>query len=174
MNQTFHRQIERTELLNELSRLPDDQRSKLIEEYRERSEKAFAPATLKHCRMILRLFSEWCDKRGHPILTKSQRAVQRHQWTPQHYPESFGSVLAGKSCQRTARAAEVCRMHFVWVVTCRQSWWLGVGLPPKCQRGMHVDCSPHSPLQRRCQRHFRKNGVKGKLKPKLGPCNKAL
>ena len=63
MNHVFHRQTERIELLNELSRLPDDQRSRLIEEYRQRSEAAFAPATLKNYRMILRLFGDWCDQR---------------------------------------------------------------------------------------------------------------
>ena len=62
MDTAFQRQTERTNLLNELSRLPDKHRRALIDEYRKRSEAAFAPSTLKNYRMILRLFNEWCQQ----------------------------------------------------------------------------------------------------------------
>ena len=64
MDTAFQRQIERTNLLNELSKLPTEHRETLIEEYRKRSDAAFAPATLKHYKMIIRLFNEWCEHNG--------------------------------------------------------------------------------------------------------------
>ena len=64
MKEAFDRHSQRTELLSSLSRLPEAQRDELIEEYKRRSEAAFAPATLKNLRMILRLFDAWCKERG--------------------------------------------------------------------------------------------------------------
>lgn len=64
LNDSFDRQSQRAELLGTLSRLPEDQRNELIAEYRERSEAAFAPATMRNYRMIIRLFAEWCEKHG--------------------------------------------------------------------------------------------------------------
>lgn len=108
MTYAFHRQTERTELLNELSRLPDDQRSKLIEEYRQRSEEAFAPATLKHYRMILRLFKEWCDQRGHcatPPISPSTVAA----WV-----DDMGGKLAATTIEtRLWGIAELHRSQFL-------------------------------------------------------------
>jgi len=60
----FDRQSQRAELLSTLARLPEDQRNALIAEYRERSEAAFAPATMRNYRMIVRLFTQWCGERG--------------------------------------------------------------------------------------------------------------
>ena len=61
MEHRFDRQGERIQLLGALSALPIGKRQKLIEEYRLRSEAAFAPATLRNYRMILRLFRSWCE-----------------------------------------------------------------------------------------------------------------
>src|SRR6056297_177343 len=63
-NEAFDRQSQRTELLSVLARLPEDQRKALIAEYRARSEAAFAPETMRNYRMIIRLFTEWCQNRG--------------------------------------------------------------------------------------------------------------
>ena len=108
MNYAFDRQSERTELLNELSRLPDDQRSKLIEEYRQRSEAAFAPATLRNYRMILRLFAEWCSQRGHsaePPVAPSTVAA----WV-----DDMGGKLAAATIEtRLWGIAELHRSHFL-------------------------------------------------------------
>ena len=60
----FDRQSERVELLSTLSHLPESKRATLIDEYKRRSEAAFAPATLRNYRMILRLFGEWCNQHG--------------------------------------------------------------------------------------------------------------
>jgi site-specific recombinase XerD len=62
MKQEFDRNAERTELLSALSEVPSSHRKQLIDEYRKRSEAAFAPSTLRNYRMILRLFEEWCDQ----------------------------------------------------------------------------------------------------------------
>jgi site-specific recombinase XerD len=64
MKKAFDRNSQRTELLSTLSRLPEDQRGKLIEEYKHRSESAFAPATLRNYRQIQRRFSNWCNEQG--------------------------------------------------------------------------------------------------------------
>lgn len=64
VNESFDRQSQRVELLSALARLPEDQRNDLIAEYKKRSEAAFAPATMRNYRMIIRLFAEWCEKRG--------------------------------------------------------------------------------------------------------------
>ncbi len=108
MNYAFDRQSERTELLNELSRLPDDKRSKLIEEYRQRSEAAFAPATLRNYRMILRLFSEWCAQRGYsaaPPISPSTVA----EWV-----DDMGGKLATTTIEtRLWGIAELHRSHFL-------------------------------------------------------------
>ena len=64
VDERFDRQSQRAELLSVLARLPDDQRKELIEEYRARSEAAFAPATMRNYRMIIRLFTQWCAERG--------------------------------------------------------------------------------------------------------------
>lgn len=108
MNHRYHRQTERTELLNELSRLPDTQRSQLIEEYRQRSEAAFAPATLRNYRMILRLFSEWCGQKGYnasPPIAPSTVAA----WV-----DDMGGKLAANTIEtRLWGIAELHRSHFL-------------------------------------------------------------
>lgn len=108
MNHAFDRQAQRTELLNELSRLPDHQRSALIEEYRKRSEAAFAPATLKNYRMILRLFGEWCAQKGlqaEPPIAPSTIAA----WI-----DDMGGRLAATTIEtRLWGIAELHRSHFL-------------------------------------------------------------
>ena len=61
----FDRQNERAQMLSVLARAPASRRTQLIEEYQRRSESAFAPATLKNYRMVVRLFGRWCADRGH-------------------------------------------------------------------------------------------------------------
>ncbi len=108
MSYAYDRQAQRTELLNELSRLPDNQRSKLIEEYRQRSEAAFAPTTLRHYRMILRHFGEWCGKRGleaEPPISPSTVAA----WV-----DDMGGRLAATTIEtRLWGIAELHRSHFL-------------------------------------------------------------
>lgn len=62
----FDRETERAEMLSVLAGVPDDRRTALIEEYRRRSEAAFAPATLRNYKMVIRLFKAWCEDRGYP------------------------------------------------------------------------------------------------------------
>ncbi len=108
MNHAFHRQTESTELLSELSRLPDNQRAMLIEEYRRRSEAAFAPATLKHYRMILRLFGEWCEQRG----VKAEPPIAA--LTVAAWVDDMGGKLAATTIEtRLWGIAELHRSHFL-------------------------------------------------------------
>ncbi len=108
MAQTFDRQTQRVELLSTLSQLPKSQRDELIEEYRQRSESAFAPATLKNYRMILRLFGEWCDARGlsaEPPIAPSTVAA----WI-----DDMGGKLAANTIEtRLWGIAELHRSHFL-------------------------------------------------------------
>lgn len=108
MSYAFDRQTQRTELLHELSRLPDNQRAQLIEEYRRRSEAAFAPATLKNYHMILRLFGEWCEQRGlnaSPPIAPSTVAA----WV-----DDMGGKLAANTIEtRLWGIAELHRSHFL-------------------------------------------------------------
>ncbi|MBW6418036.1 site-specific integrase [Celeribacter sp. PS-C1] len=60
----FDRKTEQTDLLARLARVSPARREKLIAEYRVRSEAAFAPATLRNYRMIVRLFTQWCEDNG--------------------------------------------------------------------------------------------------------------
>lgn len=65
MNQMFYREAERHETLVKLAAAPQDLREKLIEEYRQRSLKAYAPETLRNYTQINRGFDGWCAERGY-------------------------------------------------------------------------------------------------------------
>jgi site-specific recombinase XerD len=64
MHRNFDRQTDRVELLSRLSGLPAHKHTELIEEYQKRSENAFSPGTLRNYRMTIRLFDEWCKRKG--------------------------------------------------------------------------------------------------------------
>lgn len=61
----FDRQTERVEMLTTLTRAAPAHRKELIAEYQQRSEAAFAPATLRNYRMVVRLFKKWCCENDH-------------------------------------------------------------------------------------------------------------
>ncbi|MDA8586841.1 recombinase XerD [Rhodobacteraceae bacterium] len=65
MNQMFYREAERQETLVKLSNAPQELRNKLIEEYKKRSEKAYASETLRNYKQINRGFDEWCAERNY-------------------------------------------------------------------------------------------------------------
>lgn len=65
MKAMFNREEERLEVLAQLAGAPRTTRAALIEEYRKRSEGAFAPRTLECYHNIVRSFSAWCDERGY-------------------------------------------------------------------------------------------------------------
>ncbi|MDI3336658.1 tyrosine-type recombinase/integrase [Defluviimonas aestuarii] len=60
----FNREEERLETVVRLSGVSADTRASLIEEYRMRSEAAFAPATIRNYRQIKKTFALWCQSRG--------------------------------------------------------------------------------------------------------------
>lgn len=108
MEQAFDRQSERIELLSTLSHLPKGKQTALIKEYRQRSEAAFAPATLRNYRMILRLFGAWCEERGLsdvPPIAPSTVAC----WV-----DDMGGKLAANTIEtRLWGIAELHRSHFL-------------------------------------------------------------
>lgn len=64
MGFAFDRQNERSEMLATLAATPPDRKDQLIQEYRRRSEAAFAPETLRNYQMVIRLFRGWCSDNG--------------------------------------------------------------------------------------------------------------
>lgn len=60
----FERDAERADVISRLAQLPTRQRAALIEDYRRRSEAAFAPETLRCLKQIIRSFSDWCVVNG--------------------------------------------------------------------------------------------------------------
>lgn len=108
MQNIFDRQADRIELLGTLASLPSEKRQSLIEEYKLRSEAAFAPATLRNYRMILRLFGEWCQERGFSdIAPIDPRTVAA--WV-----DDMGGKLAANTIQtRLWGLAELHRSQFL-------------------------------------------------------------
>jgi site-specific recombinase XerD len=108
LKQAFDRQTERVDLLSALSHLPQRKRENLINEYRQRSEAAFAPATLRNYRMILRLFGDWCDEQGFsgtpPIAPTTVAA-----WVD----DMAGKLAANTIETRLWGIAELHRSHFL-------------------------------------------------------------
>lgn len=64
MKQTFNREQERLATVVQVMKAPSERKDQLIEEYRRRSEAAFAPSTLRNYRAMVRQFSDWCVLRG--------------------------------------------------------------------------------------------------------------
>jgi hypothetical protein len=65
MHTLFDREAERSATLAELSKVAPPRRTELIEEYRRRSEEAYAPETLRNYRQITASFRAWCSDNGH-------------------------------------------------------------------------------------------------------------
>ena len=65
MNHMFDRETERLETAVRLLDAPTDARQALIEEYRRRSDDAFAPTTRRNLVQIRAMFIRWCEERGH-------------------------------------------------------------------------------------------------------------
>jgi integrase len=108
MHKKFDRQIDRVEMLSTLSSLPKDKHEVLIREYRERSEAAFAPATLRNYKMTIRLFDEWCQFNGYqsepPIAPRTIAA-----WV-----DDMGGKLAANTIEtRLWGISELHRSHFL-------------------------------------------------------------
>ena len=64
MQHKFDREYERSATVERLVGAPVETREQLIEEYRRRSEMAFAPGTLRNYRQIKATFRNWCEFNG--------------------------------------------------------------------------------------------------------------
>lgn len=64
MNNQFRREVERDRIVVEISNASQKSREKLIRQYREMSEHAFAPETLRSYKRICATFRKWCADRG--------------------------------------------------------------------------------------------------------------
>lgn len=108
MSTPFDRQIERTEMLTVLSSTPPERREVLIEEYRKRSESAFAPETLRNYRMVIRLFGEWCTANGWSAIPPIDPRVLSY-WV-----DDMGGKLAANTIEtRLWAISELHRSHFL-------------------------------------------------------------
>lgn len=107
MRQAFDRETERAETLSLLSHLSPQRRQALIEEYRTRSEAAFAPSTLRNFRQITTSFADWCARHGYSAIPPVEPAVVAE------YVESMGGELSANTIEtRLWAIAELHRSHF--------------------------------------------------------------
>ena len=65
MEKNFDRETARMAAVVQLVDAPTEARERLIKEYRQRSEAAFAPATLRNYRQIIKNFCGWCEDKGY-------------------------------------------------------------------------------------------------------------
>jgi site-specific recombinase XerD len=65
MERNFDRADERMATVVQLANTPAEAREQLREEYRKRSDAAFAPETLRNYRQIKATFCSWCDEQGY-------------------------------------------------------------------------------------------------------------
>ena len=107
MTMAFDREAERTETLTQLSELPQQRRKALIEDYKRRSEEAFAPETLRNFRQITANFASWCVQHGHsPIPPVEPNVVAA-------YVESMGGQLSANTIEtRLWAISELHRSQF--------------------------------------------------------------
>lgn len=108
MGTAFDRLTERTEMLAILANTAPDRRNQLINEYRRRSEQAFAPETLRNYTMVIRLFGDWCAERGISAEPPIDPRVLA-SWV-----DSMGGKLAANTIEtRLWAIAELHRSHFL-------------------------------------------------------------
>jgi len=108
MSSMFDREAERAATLAELSKVLPSRREDLIEEYRRRSEEAYAPETLRNFRQITASFANWCHERGHsPTPPIAPEVVA-------DYVEDLGGKLSANTIEtRLWAIAELHRSHFL-------------------------------------------------------------
>ncbi|AXI41378.1 tyrosine-type recombinase/integrase [Sulfitobacter sp. SK011] len=108
MKLIFDRDTERAEMLTSLANTTPTRREELIEEYRRRSEAAFAPETLRNYKMVVRLFGDWCEKNGYsPEPPIDPRVLA--SWV-----DDMGGRLAANSIEtRLWAIAELHRSNFL-------------------------------------------------------------
>jgi integrase len=103
----FDREAERSATLAELSRLDSPRRRELIEEYRRRSEEAYAPETLRNYRQITASFRAWCNEQNYSPEPPVNPVVVAE------YIESMGGKLSANTIEtRLWAIAELHRSHF--------------------------------------------------------------
>jgi integrase len=107
MHTLFDREAERSATLAELSKVALPRRTELIEEYRRRSEEAYAPETLRNYRQITASFRAWCSDNGHSSDPPIAPEVVAD------YVESMGGKLSANTIEtRLWAVAELHRSHF--------------------------------------------------------------
>lgn len=107
MPQKFDRENEREATIVQLSNAPREHRERLMDEYRARSEAAFAPTTLRNYRMIVRLFSQWCEESGYDPTPPIEPNVIAA------YVDAMGGKIKSTTIEtRLWGIAELHRSHF--------------------------------------------------------------
>lgn len=103
MQNNFDRESERLATIVHLASASAETRLRLIEEYKSRSEAAFAQSTLRNYRQILSIFKKWCEERGYNHLPPVEPLVVAE------YIEDMGGKL--KSTTIETRLWAISEMH---------------------------------------------------------------
>jgi integrase len=103
----FDRESERNEAIIEIANSSNQNREKLIREYRKRSEEAFAPATLRNFRCIIGGFRGWCAAKGYSAEPPVAPSVVAE------YVDGLGGKIKSSTIEtRLWAIAELHRSHF--------------------------------------------------------------
>lgn len=103
MPKSFDRESERLATVVKLASSSSEARDKLIEEYKRRSEAAFAPETLRNYQQIKGNFERWCRDNGHNAVPPVEPIVVAE------FIESLGGKL--KSSTIETRLWAISEMH---------------------------------------------------------------
>lgn len=103
MQTNFDRESERLATVVHLANATKETRQHLIDEYKTRSEAAFAPATLRNYQQIKANFIQWCEQRGHNSTPPVEPLVVAE------YIEDMGGKL--KSTTIETRLWAISEMH---------------------------------------------------------------
>lgn len=107
MKRDFDRESERQATVVRMAQMPLEARRQLMIEYRERSEAAFSPATLRNYRMIVRLFTRWCAENGYSATPPVAPRVVAE------YVDHLGGQIKSTTIEtRLWGIAELHRSHF--------------------------------------------------------------
>lgn len=108
MDRPYDRESERLALMSRRFRLPIDEHQRMLDDYRVRSEKAFAPSTLRNYRQIIANFSAWCSVRGYAALPPVPARIVAE------YIEDMGGKLRVTTIEtRLWAISEWHRAHFL-------------------------------------------------------------
>lgn len=103
----FDRESERNAAIIEFANTSSQGREQLVQEYRKRSEEAFAPATLRNFRCIVEGFRGWCSDNGYSAEPPVAPSIIAE------YVDQLGGKIKSSTIEtRLWAIAELHRSHF--------------------------------------------------------------